>query len=190
MSKSIKQIKAMINLDMVGRLKDNLLQVGGTGTAAQFDQIIRKADEGSPIHVKSVWNNGIAPSDNTTFVLKEIPVLMLFTGLHEDYHRPTDVASKINVEGEQRIIDIDLRIVVEISRQKELKFVKVAGGGPSTRAMDPSLRSGGASLGVVPDYPGLDSGGVRITGTSPGTAAEKAGLQAGDILVGFDGKGL
>jgi hypothetical protein len=185
----LKQVVAMINLDMVGRVKDKSLLVGGVGTAAPFENILKRLDEQSPLDFKSTWRNGVAPSDNTSFVSHEIPVLFFFSGLHADYHRPTDTADKINYEGEAEVINIAAKAITEIAARDDLQFTAVAPTtGPTTRLTDPTLRSGGASLGVIPDYSGEEVKGVKITGTTPNSAAAKAGLKGNDILIQFDTK--
>jgi Peptidase family M28/PDZ domain/PA domain len=184
----LKQVVTMINLDMVGRVKDKSLLVGGVGTAAPFEEMLKRLDEQSPLDFKSTWRNGIAPSDNTSFVAHEIPVLFFFSGLHADYHRPTDTADKINYEGEAEVINIAAKAITEIASRDDLAFIAVPTTGPTTRLTDPTLRSGGASLGVIPDYSGEEVKGVKITGTTPNSAAAKAGLKANDILTQFDTK--
>ena len=184
----LKQVVAMINLDMVGRVKNNSLLVGGVGTAKPFEEILNRLDEQSPLDFKATWRNGITPSDNTSFVTREIPVLFFFSGTHADYHRPTDTADKINYEGEVEVINVAARAISEIAGRDDLQFTKVATTNPTTMLSDPTLRSGGASLGVIPDYSGEEVKGVKITGTTPGSAADKAGLKANDILILFDTK--
>jgi hypothetical protein len=184
----LKQVVAMLNMDMVGRVKNNALLVGGTGTAAPFDDILQHIDEQSPLEFKSTWRNGIAPSDNTSFVAREIPVLFFFSGTHADYHRPTDTADKINYTSEAEVINVAAKVITELSSRDDLQFTKVPTTGPTTSITDPTLRSGGASLGVIPDYSGDEVKGVKITGTTPNSAAAKAGLQPNDILIQFDTK--
>jgi hypothetical protein len=156
----LKQIVAMVNMDMVGRVRNDTLLVGGTGTAAAFDDILKRADDASPLQFKATWRDGVAPSDNTSFVTKQIPVLFFFSGTHPDYHRPTDTADKINYSAHAEVINVAARVIKEIA----------------------------ASLGVVPEYGGEEGKGVKITGTSPGSAAAAAGLQANDVLIQFDQK--
>ncbi len=134
----LKKIVAMINLDMVGRLKNDKLLIGGIATAAPFADIVKQADAGTPLKISEMWKTGIAPSDNTSFVLRRIPVLFLWTGTHEDYHRPTDKADKINYPGEAEIINVAAKIVAAISLMDtaKLKFVEM----PGPRRSRPTLR--------------------------------------------------
>jgi hypothetical protein len=188
----LKNVVAMINMDMVGRVKNNALLVGGTGTAAPFEDILTRIDEQSPLEFKATWRNGVAPSDNTSFVTREIPVLFFFSGTHADYHRPTDTADKINYESEAEVVNVAAKTITEIAGRDDLQFVKVATTNPTshptTMSGDPTLRAGGASLGVIPDYSDDSIKGVKITGATPNSAAAKAGLQANDILIQFDTK--
>jgi hypothetical protein len=183
----LDHIEAMVNLDMVGRAKNDVLQVGGTGTAAPLESILEQADAGSPLNVKTTFKDGFAPSDNTSFVIQNIPVLFFWTGYHEDYHRPTDKADKINYPDEARIIDLVAKCIVAISQRDDVKFTPSTS--PATQsATQPSLAHGGASLGVVPDYSEDTTGGLKITGVSPDSPAQKAGLLGGDIIVKIDGR--
>lgn len=179
----LTSIEAMINFDMVGRMKDRALIVSGAGTAAPFDAIVHAADGASAFQLKSDWRDGIAPSDIMSFVQKRIPAIFFFTGTHEDYHRPTDRPEKINYDGEAQIINLASRVLIDISRRKELTFTDPP---PKTQpATTRAARGSGAGLGVIPDYGNDDAKGLKITGTSPGSAAEKAGLKAGDMLIQF-----
>ena len=183
----IANIKAMINLDMVGRLKDNVLQVGGTGTAPAFEHLIDSLPAGKSFTLKTTWKDGRAPSDITSFVARRIPGLFLWTGFHEDYHRPTDTADKINYDGEARIVNLTAEAAVEVAYlpQKDLVYTAPP---PATQPATPATTRPGAgvSLGVIPDYSSENgANGVKLTGTTPGSAADKAGLHPGDILIRF-----
>jgi hypothetical protein len=183
----LDKVVAMLNLDMVGRLKDNLLYIGGRGTAGTFDAIVQRADGGSGFQLKDFGRGGIGPSDHTSFALKKIPVLFLFTGMHPDYHRPTDTADKINYAGMSRIVDFAVRLIDQLAAMPRESYVSAADQS-ATHIMG---MGGGsrASLGVVPDYASDESlHGVKITGTSPASAAEKAGLKADDVLTRFNDK--
>ncbi len=185
----IANIKAMVNLDMVGRLQNNILQVGGTGTAPAFEHLIESLPAGRSFTLKTMWKDGRAPSDITSFVARRIPGLFLWTGFHEDYHRPTDTADKINYAGEVRIVNLTAQATVDLAYlpDKELAYTPPP---PSTQPATPAATRPGAgvSLGVIPDYSSeTGAGGVKITGATPGSAADKAGLHPGDILVRFGG---
>ncbi len=172
---------AMINLDMVGRLRENQLIVGGTGSSSVFEQIVNAAVAGSPLKVRTAWKDGIAPSDNTSFLLKRVPTLFFFTGLHSDYHRPTDDADKINLGGEADVIAVAMKVARALSAAGKIDYIAPATTAPAGRFA--TSGSGGASLGVIPDYGGESVSGVIISGAVPGSPAEAAGLRDGDVLI-------
>lgn len=184
----LSQIEADLNLDMVGRVRNNVIYIGGAGTAADFDALLKKADEASPLELKSFGRGGYGPSDHMSFALKKIPVLFLFSGLHADYHRPTDTSDKINFQGMQDVVSFAEKIVDGLDTLPRETYIAASdsAGGMAMHA-GAGNGSGGASLGVVPDYSGDDSAtkGVRISGTVPDSPAAAAGLKEGDIIVGF-----
>lgn len=210
----LEKIVAMVNLDMVGRVSNDNVIIGGSATATEFEPILRDIDAGTPLKFmfKSDWANGLAPSDITSFVLKRIPSIFFFTGVHPDYHRPTDTAEKINYKSMAQLVDAAGKLVGRMSEMETIPWANPPmkpGGGilsttrPSTRpgtgpATSPAnddpdrglLRPGGASLGVVPDYGAESPDGVKISGTSPGSAAEKAGLKPNDIITHWDDQKL
>ena len=203
----LEKTVAMLNLDMIGRVSNNTIMIGGAGTSAAFDMMLQRADAKSPLTLSTRWRDGRAPSDITSFVNKGIPGIMFFSGLHADYHRPTDTPDKVNYKAQTQVVDLAADIIDEIARMDPILLTFTppppstrpttrSTTGPSTRLAtrpstgDPNLRAGGASLGVMPDY-GLEGiEGVRISGATPGSAAAKAGLKAGDTLTHFDGKAL
>lgn len=175
----LKSVNCMINMDMVGRLNDstNVLTVGGYGTSPQWSSVINVNDKKSPFVIK-IDSSGSGPSDHTSFYRKDIPVLFFFTGLHADYHKPTDDADKINYTGEMRIINFISSIISSTAIQSQkLAFTKTR----ETQSVG-SMRSGGVTMGIMPDYtyPGT---GVRCDGISEGRPAQKAGLKTGDIII-------
>tara|TARA_R110002051_G_scaffold88179_3_gene155386 strand:+ start:4158 stop:5450 length:1293 start_codon:yes stop_codon:yes gene_type:complete len=169
----IDSINYMINMDMVGRLNsDRALAVHGLGTSPIWGQTVFAANTDFKI---AEHESGVGPSDHTSFYLNDIPVLHLFTGQHDDYHKPGDDAEKLNYEGMQSIEKYILDIVKEVDNNGKLKFTKTK----DESAAVPSFKVG---LGVVPDY--LYSGkGMRIDGVSEGKAAQNADLQKGDIVI-------
>jgi hypothetical protein len=191
----LKDIVAMLNLDMVGRMQKEKLLIGGEGTADDFPKLVEQADKGLPLVLGEFGKGGIGPSDHTSFALKKIPVLFFFTGLHLDYHRPTDTADKINYKGMEEVVDLGQRVVHAMTTMPREKYVGkydasglLAMAGPSSQ---PSQNPSGsrASMGAIPDYSqGEDAkGGMRIGGITPGSPAEKAGLQQGDLITEFNG---
>ena len=168
-----KAVSYMINMDMVGRLKqDSTLAVYGTGTSPVFKQVISAHND----KFKLVENeSGVGPSDHTSFYLADIPVLHFFTGQHEDYHKPGDDAEKLNYAGMEKISSYLFDIITDLNDNGKLAFRKTKNESEST----PRFRVG---LGVIPDYL-YDGKGMRIDGISEGKPAQKAGLQKGDIVV-------
>ncbi|MBI5472804.1 MAG: M20/M25/M40 family metallo-hydrolase, partial [Ignavibacteriae bacterium] len=170
---------AMLNMDMIGRMKDNSITVSGVGTAALWNDLVKKANaETDTLTIKTVAD-GFGPSDHASFYTKDIPVLFFFTGNHPDYHKPSDDWDKINVSDEARVVRYVYRIANELQQVAEKPaFIKTQttasmGGGDG--------RGFTVTLGVVPDY-GATVEGMRIDGTRAGGPAEKAGLKAGDVI--------
>jgi hypothetical protein len=183
---------AMLNLDMVGRVVDDNVTVYGFGTAQEWDGIVDGANAGlsAPLTIgKSP--DGYGPSDHSSFYGEGIPVLHFFSNTHVDYHRPSDDWWKVNVDGMERIAEL----TTAVAR-------RLAAGGAATVALTPieqeqpappgagseSSRSayGGVYLGSIPDMTPRDFG-LRLTGVREGSPAERGGLQAGDVVVEFDG---
>jgi hypothetical protein len=171
----LKMVSYMINMDMVGRMNDSskAVTVGGYGTSPTWGTLI-KSDVKNGFAIK-FDSSGTGPSDHTSFYRKDIPVLFFFTGLHGDYHRPSDDAPRINYVGEWMIIKYIMGVVSNASSAGKLVFTKTREQqvGTSTRFT--------VSMGIMPDYT-FSGAGVRVDGVSEGRAAQKAGLKAGDIV--------
>lgn len=180
---------AMINLDMIGRLKDSVLTIQGIGTSAIWNEIIQKQTAlggRDPVFKLKLGQDGFGSSDHASFNSKEIPVLFFFTGLHGDYHRPSDDWQLLNYEGQKMVTDFVIGVVRQLDTVGEKpKYVKIE--------QTPGMREGGrgfrVSFGIMPDF-GDDSKGMRISGTRAGSPAEKAGLKANDIILMFGGKSV
>ena len=163
----------MINMDMVGRLREDRIQLSGTGTAAEWNEVLE-----APINGLSIKKDpaGVGPSDHTSFYYKNMPVLHLFTGTHEDYHKPADDAEKINYKGMSRLASLVYTITARTAAYDRLTFQKTQ----SSEAKTTPRFS--VTLGVVPDY--LFAGpGLRIDGATDGRPAANAGLKGGDVIL-------
>ncbi len=182
--KDLDSTVAMLNMDMIGRMKDSLLVIEGMGTSPQWEQLVRKENIDSlSVRLKP---DGFGPSDHASFYARNIPVLFFFTNLHTDYHRPSDTWEKINYPGEQKVIRYVLRLAQDISDEPERPlFTKVvAASSPGGGGDRQGIR---VSLGVIPDY-AAEVEGLKISGARAGSAAEKAGLRANDTIIKFGGK--
>jgi len=171
---------AMVNLDMVGRLRDDRLMLGGTGTAEEFDELLPTHVEPSGLTVVAS-RGGTGPSDHASFFTGGVPVLFFFTGLHDDYHRPEDEGWTVDPEGGLRIIDLAQDVIVDIAtRDDQLTFMGTQESGP--------VRRTGAKvrLGIMPAYGADLETGVQVESVTAGTSAALGGIQAGDVLLAWD----
>ena len=176
---------AMVNMDMIGRIKDEKVYVGGVGTGSTFQRILAAARKNSPFHFE-YSAGGYAASDHTSFVARKIPVLFFFSGLHSDYHKPSDTWEKINAPDAARLLDFIAGVVTQLDTAAERpKFVTVAAEDPHS-----GVTGGGGGygpwFGSIPDF-GQSENGVRFSDVQPGSPAAKAGLKAGDVLIQFAG---
>lgn len=172
----LKQVDYMINMDMVGRLNDTskTLTIGGIGTSPVWTKTLTSVPAYKNFVVK-YDSSGTGPSDHTSFYRKDIPVLFFFTGLHTDYHKPSDDAPLINYVGQYRIAQYIYQIAEKQQGAPKLAFTKTRETQTTTSARF------SVSMGIMPDY-AFSGAGVRVDGVSEGKAAQKAGLQAGDIV--------
>lgn len=169
-------ISYMLNFDMVGRLGPQYkLAIYGTGTSPSFNETLKRANDPAMFHLMTK-ESGVGPSDHTSFYLKNIPVMHFFTGQHEDYHKPSDDADKINYEGMELIYTFVNKVIVDLDNEQTLAFTKTKDE-ESRKAPKYSV-----TLGVVPDYL-FDGKGMRLDGVSDGKPAMKAGMKAGDVVV-------
>ena len=177
------RIVAMVNFDMVGRLRNDRLIVYGTGTARELPALLDSANTEPKLRLNPVAD-GFGPSDQTSFYAKDIPVLHFFTDLHEDYHRATDDVEKIDAVGEARVVALAERVVRAIAdRPARLTFVRLP-----APAMSASRQGSNVYLGTIPDMAASDTPGLKLTGVRAGSPADKGGLTAGDVIVQFGGR--
>jgi hypothetical protein len=176
---------AMINLDMVGRLRDNRLIVYGARTAKEFPALLDSLNWHAGFDLKA-QGDGYGPSDQSSFFAAGKPVLHVFTDLHEDYHRTTDDWQKINVEGFDRVANLTLGIVTALANRRG-RLTPDDAPPPPPPVASTSLTPGyGAYLGTIPDM-SESPGGVRLVGVRAGSPAEKAGLRGDDVITKIGG---
>jgi len=164
----------MLNMDMVGRLNDSThsLELGGIGTSPAWGTLLEKPNKEFKISIDS---SGVGPSDHTSFYHEGIPVLFLFTGTHKDYHKPSDVADKINYPGEVEVIKYVEEIVKKMDTEPKPHFT-------ATKQTSLGKVNFKVTLGIMPDY-SYQEGGVRVDGVSENKPAKNAGIKEGDIII-------
>ena len=173
-------IVSMINMDMIGRLADNKLVIYGTGTAPEFIPILDETNKKYSFNT-TYSADGYGPSDHSSFYSKDLPVLAFFTGLHSDYHKPSDTWDKINYDGEVKILNMVEDVAKDvIDMPVKPTFTKVTISNKENQSL------GGIKiyLGTVPDY-SSNVEGLQLSGVKAGGPAEKAGLMANDIIIKF-----
>jgi hypothetical protein len=174
----IEQVAVMLNFDMVGRLRQDRLSVGGMGSGTGLRAAVEGAAQGTPIDV-ALHDTPFGPSDHARFYSAGVPVVFFHTGRHDDYHRPSDTADKIDAAGMARIAAVGLRLVERLAGQPRPQYVKLAP--PARRTVG---RTGEPFFGIAADGGGRGDG-VRVTSVVPDSTAAKLGLAEGDVLVRF-----
>ena len=175
---------AMINMDMIGRVSKNKLYVGGTGTSPGFQRLVEGANRSVNLEL-SYSASGYGASDHMAFTVHGIPVLFFFSGLHSDYHKPSDTWDKIDAVDGARVVQFVANVASGLDDFREKPpFVRVAE--PTT----PAMAGGGGYgpyFGSIPDFGEIEHG-VKFADVRDGSPAAKAGFKAGDVLIEFDGK--
>jgi hypothetical protein len=181
----LTQVNAMINLDMIGRLRDSsTLQIGGIGTAEGFRERVLSLADTSLLKL-SFSEEGYGPSDHSSFYGRNIPVLFFSTGAHLDYHTPADTWDKINYEGMKEVSDLVFSIAENLANSPErLKFREA---GPKVET-GMAIRRRGVTLGIMPDFAGNVKNGLRADFVTPGKPAALGGMKKGDIITSINGK--
>jgi aminopeptidase YwaD len=181
----LKNVNAMINLDMVGRLREtNVLQISGVGTANGLRDIIYSSSDTSVIKL-ALSEEGYGPSDHSSFYGKNIPVLFYTTGAHLDYHTPNDIADSINYNGMVAISSLVYSLTSKLATTPDrLKFNEA---GPKIEQGRPARRKG-VTLGIMPDFAGNVKNGLRADFVTPGKPAALGGMKKGDIITAINGK--
>ncbi len=183
----IKDTIAMLNMDMIGRVREDadtkkdLLEVGGVGSAKNFEQLLDDANKKFDYKL-SKTKSGTGPSDHTSFYLEGVPVYFFFSKLHSEYHTPRDTVDTINMKGLLKVVNLVDVLTVQIATAKEKpEYVKGMGGSMSMGG------GGGPKLGVMPGYDDANTKGMPVDGVVPGGAAEKGGVKSGDFIIGIAG---
>jgi hypothetical protein len=178
---------AMINMDMIGRLKDEKLFIGGAATGDTLKADVDAIAPRYSLHVDATDAGGYGSSDHTSFTAKQIPVLFFFTGLHGDYHKPSDTWDKINAPGAIEVLEFVADIADRIDHSPERPhFIRAAEKAEDPHAGTSSAGPGGYGpyFGSIPDFAEPPTG-VRFADVHEGSPAGKAGLKAGDIMIKF-----
>lgn len=182
----VKSIKAMINMDMVGRLNDvnAAVNISGTGTSDVTDSILNVTEKSRNFSIKRV-SDGYGPSDHAAFYTAGIPVCFITTGAHEDYHTPQDSPEKINYKGLQSITAFTADLISAFSNLTKAPVFAEAGTRREAGHYGRNLK---VTLGIMPDVSGAEtSGGMKVEGTRKGAPAERAGMIKGDIITAING---
>ena len=176
-------IVAMVNLDMVGRMRDNALSVSGTGTSSQFKAMAEQVGEQQQLNV-TCTPDGYGPSDHASFVAVDIPVLFLTTGGHMEYHAPDDVPSTLNYDGMQQTLEYSQELISRLASMPETPdYISV----PAANMMSHAKFK--VTLGLMPDVMGQSRiPGLRADIVVAGKPAHAAGIRSGDIIQEIDGK--
>ena len=179
----VKGIVAMVNLDMVGRMRDNALSVSGTGTSSGFKALAEKVGEQTNLHI-SCTPDGYGPSDQASFVAADIPVLYLTTGGHMEYHTPADKPATLNYDGMQQVLTYAQELIAQVASMPQAPdFINVPGSGDMKHAKFK------VTLGLMPDVTGASTTpGLRADIVVAGKPAHNAGIRSGDIIQEIDGK--
>jgi hypothetical protein len=181
---------AMINMDMIGRIRDGKVYVNGSGTGSTLAKLVQDIPAPAGLHLDLSEKLGYGGSDHMSFTIKNVPVLFFFSGLHGDYHKPSDTPDKIDSADAAKLLDYVANVATRLADEDgRPQFVRLQ------QTEDTSAGAGGGGSGYGPNFgsvPDFDEPphGVRFADVRDGTPAAKAGLKAGDILVEFDGKDI
>ena len=179
----LKQLKAMVNVDMIGRLKeDHSLMIGGKGTSPEAENIWNILNTDSTFTI-SMQTEGFGPSDHAAFYAKDIPVFFLSSGAHDEYHTPFDHPDRINLDGAKSIADYTYNLMLNlVNRNENLTFQEA---GPKKRAS--GSRRYKVTLGIMPNFTSTENNGLGVDGVTKGGPADGAGMKKGDRIVAING---
>lgn len=180
----LSKVVAYLNFDMVGRLRENRLNLQGIASSTAWKKLIEKRNVAAGFNLV-LQDDPYLPTDTTSFYPRRIPVLSFFTGSHEDYHRPSDTPEKLDYSGLQRVSDFAGVMIRDLAQAPERPdFARVEKSAQQESGSRETLR---AYIGSIPDY-GTEVKGVKLSGVRAGSPAEKCGLQGGDVIVEFGGQ--
>jgi Zn-dependent M28 family amino/carboxypeptidase len=187
-TRPLEKAVAMLNMDMIGRIRDGKVYVGGVGTGSTFETLLAGAQDGSKFQMQ-YSRGGYSASDHTSFVAQKIPVLFFFSGLHGDYHKPSDTWEKINAPDAAHLLDVIAKIALGLdAAAARPAYVAVTEEPNPHTGVTTGVTTGGGGygpyFGSIPDFAEPETG-VRFSDLQPGSPAARAGLRAGDILVQF-----
>jgi Tol biopolymer transport system component len=181
---NMKYVEAYVNFDMVGRLKDNKLILQGLGSSSAWKKMIEKRNIMAGFNL-TLQDDPYVPTDAMSLYQAGVPVLAVFTGIHDDYHRPSDDADKIDYEGMERIAKFAQGLIEELLKVDKIDYVKVE----MSKSMSAGTKGFSVYLGTIPDYV-AEVEGVRLSGVRTGAPADKAGLKEGDVIIKLAGKDI
>ena len=173
----LESVAMMVNMDMVGRLDEAKgVTIGGWGTSPVWGQVLPALSQKNNLKY-AVDSSGVRPSDHTSFYLKEKPVLFFFTGVHSDYHKPSDDTEKINAAGERKILQLIADLVGELGKTDKVPAFTEAGN-VHQQGVQSDFK---VTLGIIPDY-SFNGRGLRVDAVTKNRPAAAAGMVAGDII--------
>jgi hypothetical protein len=181
---------AMVNMDMIGRIREGKVYVNGTGTGSTLAKLIEDVMPPAGLHLDLSEKLGYGGSDHMEFTLKQVPVLFFFSGLHADYHKPSDTPDKIDGPDAVKLLGYVGDVVTKLANETgRPQFIRVSEPESSSAGSGSGGSGYGPNFGSIPDFDEPPKG-VRFADVRDGTPAAKAGLKAGDILIEFDGKDI
>jgi aminopeptidase YwaD len=177
-------VNIMINMDMVGRMKEgNFLQAGGVGTATGLRDSVAALADTNLLHI-TFTDEGSGPSDHFSFYADSIPVLFFTTGTHTDYHLPSDTWDKLNYDGMVLTADLMYKIISRSATNPVRYTFQLSG----PQVQQPMGKRGGVTLGIMPDVAGVVKNGLRADLVTPGKPAALGGMKKGDVIISIENK--
>lgn len=179
------KIKAMVNLDMIGRLRNNTLEISGMKSSLEADSLVNRLTRDTLLLRLKLSPSGFGPSDHASFYTRKIPVFFITTGIHKDYHTPFDDIEKINFEGMKRITDYTARLVYRLATMPKALTYSNNGKKIRTTTAKSKLK---VKLGIMPDINGSNGKGLTVLAVTKDKPADKAGIKDGDIITALGKK--